>query len=629
MKKFIVVICAGMALFLSSCHEEIENTVKETGFNIETELVEAPAEGGEMTVAWSVENPIEGENVEIVPDYPDWIGEFDSSEEGIIGFNVEPNEENNSREAVIVVNYGEDSSSFKIVQEGMEEEPETGEIQLEIIESRPNTIIVSIETQDDITYFINIEEKAVWDTYSDKEEIFAKDMALFQWFADMWDMSLESWLREEFGTIKYVTPYHMFMYVQDEARGTVYLSNNTEYVIYAYGINGNGEILTDLYSVEASTTDYNLSNTVTFDIDVNITAENVGTFTITPSDNSQQYYGGVLLYKDELPDLEDLKYDILRKKEDLMFMYWSHPENFDSWEDIVSWMSFTGTQSIEDQLGIADAPGVVYAYTIDDRGLMNGEMVLEQFRTSDIEESGNKITMELSALTSRTATLSISTTNNDLYLVMFSENKEEYKDLEGEDFINAYLYDSDSKNVFSGRNNTVVTLKNMHRGVDYILVAFGYEAGQITTKPFVLEFSTPVPVVSDVTCEPYIAGYYDLQEAYDKYPDVFTDPYGESRPVALLKTELGGNPESFSYFLEFTETVQTLHEDDLITMLENHYNDLGPFSTEEWIYPFYGYSYTLVGVARDSDGNYGEVYLSEPFTFTEDGCSPIDGLVIE
>lgn len=629
MKKFIV-ICAVSVLCMFGCQEKIDNPNQETGFCIEDSVVEVPAEGGEMEVTWTVDNPVEGEKVEIVPDYPDWVGEFDLSEEGKIRFYVEVNEENDSRDACIIVNYGIDSSSFRIVQAGMEEQFEDGEIQLEIVEARPNTIVVSIEPKEEnLTYFINIEEKAVWDTYKDKEEVFAKDMALFQWFADIWGMSLESWLREEFGTLKYVTPYHMFMYVQDEARGTVYLKNNEKYVVYAYGINGSGEVLTDLYSIETSTTDYVLSNPVTFDVDINITADNVGSFTITPSDNGQQYFGGVLLYKDEVPELEELKADILRKKEDLMFMYWSHPENYDSWEDIVKWMSFTGVQSIEDELGLADAPGIVYAYTIDDRGNMNGEMVVEQFRTSDIEDSGNKISMELSALTSRTATLSISTTTNDLYLVMFNENKDEYQGLEGEELINAVLYDPDSKNVFSGRNNAIVSLKNMHRGVEYILVAFGFEAGKITTEPFVLEFTTPVPEISDVTCKPGFVTYYDLQEAFSKYPDVFMDPEGENMPVAWMEIELGGNPTTFSYLLRFTEEVQDLHEDDLITMLENHYNSLGPFKTEEWLYPMYGYSYTLVGVARDSDGNYGEVFLSEPFIFTEDGCSPIENLVIE
>ena len=78
-----------------------------------------------------------------------------------------------------------------------------------------------------------------------------------------------------------------------------------------------------------------------------------------------------------------------------------------------------------------------------------------------------------------------------------------------------------------------------------------------------------------------------------------------------------------------SENVQDRHVDDLITMLENHYNDLGPFGTGEWLYLFYGHSYTLVGVARDADGNYGEVFLSEPIIFSEEGCSPIDNLVIE
>lgn len=581
-----------------------------------------------MSVAWTVENPIDGMNVDIVPDYPEWLNRFDVSVEGKISFNVDEYTGQETREAVVAVNYGEDSSSFRVVQAGMEEPDGEEAIKLEIIEARPNTVIVSIETDGDLTYFINIEEKSVWEQYAGEEDVFAHDMELFQWNADGWGISLEAWMREEFGSIKYATPYHMFMYVQDGVRGTVYLKNNTEYVVYAYGINAEGERLTDLYSIETATVDYDQSNPVTFDIDISITG-NLGSFKISPSDDNQLYFAGILLYRDEIPEIEELKADILRKKEDQIFMYWSHPENPDTWEAIVEWMAFKGEQSVEDELGLADAPGVVYAYTIDDRGNMNGKMVIEEFRTSDIEDSGNKIKMELSAVTSRTATLTVKTTTNDLYLVMFDEDGEEYDGLEGEELANAILY-ADSDNLYSGRNDAIIPMKGLHRGEGYILVAFGYEAGKVTTEPTVLRFTTPTPVVSDVTCKPQFASeYYDLGQAFEKYPDVFRNPEGDSRPVVWMDVELGGEPASFSYILEFTENVQGLHEDDLITMLENYYNDLGPFVTEGWLYPFYGYSYTLVGVARDDEGNYGEVYLSEPMVFSEDGCSPVEGLVVE
>mgnify|MGYP001775340003 CR=1 FL=1 len=623
-------MCAGLAFCLAGCQEKLETQDKETGFSLNENIVEMSAEGGEAVVTWKVENPIEGANVMIARGYPEWINKFDTSVDGEIRFNVDSYTEQEAREARIAVNYGQDTSSFTVVQAGIEEgeEPDDDEIRLEIVEARPNTVIVSIETDGNLTYFINIEEKAVWDQYAGEEDVFAHDRELFQWNADGWGISLESWLREEFGTIKYATPYHMFMYVQDGVRGTVYLENNTEYVVYAYGINGNGEILTDLYSVETATTDYDLSNPVSFDIDIDIT-ENFGSFRISPSDNGQQYFAGILLYRDEVPALEDLQADILRKREDQIFMYWSHPENTDTWEGIVEWMAFTGEQSVEEELGLADAPGVVYAYTIDDRGNMNGKMIIKEFRTNALDDSGNKIKMELSALTSRTATLTVTTTTNDLYLVMFDEDGSEYDGLEGKELANAILY-ADSDNLYSGRNDIIIPMKGMHRDVDYILVAFGYEAGQITTEPTVLRFTTPNPTVSDVTCKPQFSSeYYDLRQAFEKYPDVFRNPEGESRPVVWMDVELGGDPASFSYFLEFTENVQDRHVDDLITMLENHYNDLGPFGTGEWLYLFYGHSYTLVGVARDADGNYGEVFLSEPIIFSEEGCSPIDNLVIE
>lgn len=614
---------------MTACHEKPE-TLLETGFRLDRTEVNVPAEGGTMMVGWTVENPVEGMSVGIEAGYPDWINGFDCSTDGEITFNVDATDQEDVRDSRIVVSYGEDTSSFRVVQAGLSgnsDEPDDAEIALEIIQSRPNSIIVSIESKEPITYFINIEEKAVWDTYGSDEDIFAKDMELFQWFADSWGISLEAFLSEEFGILKYVTPYHMFMYVQDETRGTQYLTPDTEYVVYAYGIDGSGNILTDLYSVETSTGNFMLDNSTTFELDVQINGVQCE-IQISPSDNSQQYMAGVILYKDGMPERDAIVGDILRSTEDQLFMYWSHPENTSSWEDIVSGFCYTGHQELEGELGLADVPGIVYAYPVDSKGVMNADMTIKEFRTSDIDDSQNKITMELSALTSRTATLTVTTTNNDLYLVMFDEDNDDYRSLAGEELANAILYSETSENIYSGRGNTVATLKNMHRNEEYVLIAFGFEGGKVTSEPVVLRFTTPEPVVSDVTCVPRIVKYYDMQQAYDKYPNVFRNPYGESRPVGQLEVELGGNPSSFSYFLEFTENVQNLYDDDLITMLENHYNDLGPFSESDWVYMFYEYSYTIVAVARDAEGNYGEVYRSEPMLFSPDGCSPIDELVL-
>ncbi|HIR73279.1 MAG TPA: BACON domain-containing protein, partial [Candidatus Coprenecus pullicola] len=263
MKKFIILMYAGLMLCLAGCQEKHETPVQDPGLRLENSVVNVSAEGGTMSVAWTVENPIDGMNVDIVPDYPEWLNRFDVSVEGKISFNVDEYTGQETREAVVAVNYGEDSSSFRVVQAGMEEPDGEEAIKLEIIEARPNTVIVSIETDGDLTYFINIEEKSVWDQYAGEEDVFAHDMELFQWNADGWGISLEAWMREEFGSIKYATPYHMFMYVQDGVRGTVYLKNNTEYVVYAYGINAEGERLTDLYSIETATVDYDQSNPVT------------------------------------------------------------------------------------------------------------------------------------------------------------------------------------------------------------------------------------------------------------------------------------------------------------------------------------------------------------------------------
>ena len=106
MTKFIILMYAGLMLCLAGCQEKHETPVQDPGLRLENSVVNVSAEGGTMSVAWTVENPIDGMNVDLVPDYPEWLNRFDVSVEGKISFNVDEYTGQETREAVVAVNYG-------------------------------------------------------------------------------------------------------------------------------------------------------------------------------------------------------------------------------------------------------------------------------------------------------------------------------------------------------------------------------------------------------------------------------------------------------------------------------------------------------------------------------------------
>ena len=90
LRKNLSLVAAVLALICFPCcsKEELQNgSDEESGFSLQRNVVEMTAEGGTAELLYFVENPVEGLGVEIKYD-ADWIGGFDTSEEGKITFEV-------------------------------------------------------------------------------------------------------------------------------------------------------------------------------------------------------------------------------------------------------------------------------------------------------------------------------------------------------------------------------------------------------------------------------------------------------------------------------------------------------------------------------------------------------------
>lgn len=110
-----------MALVLSGC-EKPEPPAPDPELNMVSQTVQAVYEGGEYEIAYTLDNPVEGCEIEPVPEV-DWIGGFDFSQEGKIAFTVEANFSKEQREGSIVVSYDYGDGLFQrgrvnVVQDG-------------------------------------------------------------------------------------------------------------------------------------------------------------------------------------------------------------------------------------------------------------------------------------------------------------------------------------------------------------------------------------------------------------------------------------------------------------------------------------------------------------------------------
>ena len=114
MRKAYLLFLAIAALAVSACEKDPDTAAPKLTLG-QTEVT-VPVEGGDYSVSWEVENPIEGTLPAVKQqDGTGWISELRTDESTIL-FTVAANESEESRECVVTVTYpSATETSFTIV----------------------------------------------------------------------------------------------------------------------------------------------------------------------------------------------------------------------------------------------------------------------------------------------------------------------------------------------------------------------------------------------------------------------------------------------------------------------------------------------------------------------------------
>ena len=124
MKKLFYLLLA-LPLAFVACEEPeqgVDDPVKDPVLNVTETTLNFDAEGGAGVINYSVENAVEGTEVEATCE-ADWVTDLTVAE--TITFTVAANEAEEAREATITVAYGELSKSVTVKQEGEQPKPNT------------------------------------------------------------------------------------------------------------------------------------------------------------------------------------------------------------------------------------------------------------------------------------------------------------------------------------------------------------------------------------------------------------------------------------------------------------------------------------------------------------------------
>ena len=184
MKKLfgLLAICALSFVACKPDTETPEPVAKAPVVTLDKQSIEAPAEGGEYVVNYTIENAVEGATLSVVEDV-EWISDV-TANEGVISFVVAANEIEEPRNTTLNVEYqGAEARVIEVAQaaKAATPEPELATFSLEVSDITWNNAYITVTPSEDVEYILGVMTKEAFAPYAeDAETLVAARIAEWQ-----------------------------------------------------------------------------------------------------------------------------------------------------------------------------------------------------------------------------------------------------------------------------------------------------------------------------------------------------------------------------------------------------------------------------------------------------------------
>lgn len=586
----ITVGCLFAALFLIISCEQEEKILPPSLKLSQTELAVSAA-GGQVSLDYTIENAVEGTTIAVEPvEAVDWISDIDVAVAGKITLTVAENETEESRKAEFNVAYpGLDGEvSFAVVQEPAEPQPAPFEITVKDVQTSSITFdIIPLDKEMDYIFFVSPTEYVA--DFPNDDDLFNDDMTYFE----SEGIALES----------IIVKGDMIDHVESPVLPA------TAFTVYAYGIDIETKTrLTDIVREETKTNEIETID-VDFKVDLNVNGA-AATLTVDPGTYSGWYYVNIVEGLDpEQVDMLTACYQLYLNDIALYLGMGMDPETIllvSGYQGV-----FTDTFNLE-----PEKEYTVVVFALDETPQLCSKPYYETFDTEKVEPSDNVITMETTNVTAHTATLNITTTNDDSY-VWVQTDPVSFEGYTDEEILQMIIDYYPIYNVYTGDRTEYLSGLNADTG--YMILAFGYSGGTVTTPLFKHIFTTPEEVTSDVAFEVKYDKWYSIEEVAELMPDEFGFYVGGWDCV--MPMEVAADFESidkYYYYMYELSALSGMSDEDIKMDLMNNYAITEPATV---FIMSYGQEAVIAGFAIDKNGAYTKVWRSKPFTVTEDDAS--------
>lgn len=480
------------------------------------------------------------------------------------------------------------------------EEPTEAPFEIELVEKNEMSFVYNVYPKDksmEYIYLFDTAKNLAANNVTSDEQIPALLLETIKREAQEFGTSVEEHVRTYYITTGDVE--------QVEVNG---IPPGDEFVIYVYGVefvDGMPEPSTEVVTLHDTTVEVEVG---VMPIDIKVEVDG-GTATVTTDPG--EYNGAYFILVDELalhfPDTTPTEEQLVEKATELYYRSLALYLQFGfSVELALQEITYTGINTDKYDLD-AETEHFVIAVPVDtNKGIMTAYPTVKTFATGEIGASSNVISITVSDIKPREATITVVPSNDDPYIVAFFESAY-YEGKSDKEIIDDYF--SHYPPTPAGGEFTY-TMTGLNPNTEYFVAAFGYEGGVVTTELFKEYFATLEELSAEITVELNIVGIFDLAEvaALNNMYQTYIDNYGYE---ALLGYEFKTTPQaaSIQYGLYKSYSIEGLSDDMLYQMVLNTQikTTFDPTNFVKW-----GEEYVILAIARDDDGNPSSLLRSEP-----------------
>lgn len=447
-----------------------------------------------------------------------------------------------------------------------------------------------------------------------REELLADDLAMLRQYADYYGITIREFLEG----MKWITKG------DKEGYKVTNLYPATEYVVYCYGVNVEGEnyeATTEVYYEVITTTAPKLQD-IDFDIKANIVGNSVA-ITITPNDYNGLYYSYIVPDTNNyyLPEGAPFNADYLAHYRNTTWATFN--ELINNQGIAAEQFCHSGEVTINDRLNPnANYMVICFAVSEDQTPILCSEPSFAYFATQESNKSDLKIEIKVEDITQYNAMLTVtpSKRGEDYACVFLAASQ--LPPLESEYEQMMFIIENFDPAIFSGPFSEALT--PLMPGTEYVVVAFGIENNLPTTDMFSYRFTSLEAGTSEVYIESIeIVKLFDVEEiiALDKS---YTSILAECECVAIVeaKTNIPTDKLRFWWYEEWMR-VEYSEEAFLEDLLMYDYAN-----NPEMMDMYYSISdqdrFLFAGIAEDENGNMSEIFYTEPFLMSKDMCAPAE-----